>query len=96
MSSFEKQTDSILDASSTSSKRKNFYLIHHQSSLVPIKNFINQTLNSNIERIQMDEQDSMLEIVDGAINIVPKEKIMYMESDEEDQISDQHGEGKIV
>ena len=44
----------------------------------------------------MDDQDSMLEIVDGAINIVPKEKIMYMESDEEDQMSDQHGEERKI
>ena len=49
----------------------------------------------------MDEQDSMLEIVDGAVNVIPKVKNIYVESEdedeeeeeeeEEDRLSDQHG-----
>ncbi len=75
--------DSILDDSSTSKKANNFYLIHHQSSLIPIKNLLNKNLNSNIEFIQMDEQESILEIVDGAVTIVPKNKSPLTISDEE-------------
>lgn len=44
----------------------------------------------------MDEQDSILEIVDGAINVVPKEKIMYIESDEEEEEEeDQRGKNLV-
>ena len=64
-----------LDAPSTPSKKtNNFYLIHHQSSLIPIKDLLNENLNSNIEIIQMDEQECILEIVDGVLTLVPKDK----------------------
>ena len=64
----------FLDASSTNKKTNNFYLIHHQSSLIPIKDLLNKNLNSNIEVIQMDEQECILEIVDGVLTLVPKDK----------------------
>ncbi|CAF0972859.1 unnamed protein product [Adineta steineri] len=63
-----------LDALSTSKKTDNFYLIHHQSSLIPIKDLLNHNINKNIEIIQMDEQECILEIVDGVVTLVPKDK----------------------
>ncbi len=75
--------DSILEASSTSKKTNKFYLIHHHSSLIPIKNFLNKNLDTNIEFIQMDEEESLLEIVDGVVTIVPKNKSSPIYSDEE-------------
>jgi hypothetical protein len=45
-------------------------LIHHQSSLIPIKDL----LHKNIEIIQMDEQECILEIVDGVVTLIPKGK----------------------
>jgi hypothetical protein len=63
-------TDFILDVLSTSRKTDNFYLIHHQSSLIPIKDL----LHKNIEIIQMDEQECILEIVDGVVTLIPKGK----------------------
>jgi hypothetical protein len=95
----------ILDATPAASSTKNFYLVHHQSSLVPINNFLNQNLNhSNIELIQMDEQECILEIVDGVVTLVPKDKSISLNSDEEkseeeeekNSIEDQinHNDGK--
>ncbi|CAM4769790.1 unnamed protein product [Rotaria magnacalcarata] len=62
------------DAPSTSQKTNSFYLIHHQSSLVPIQDLLNKKLNKNIEIIQMDEQECILEIVDGVLKLVPRDK----------------------
>jgi hypothetical protein len=77
----------ILDASATtasSTTTKNFYLIHHQSSLVPIKNLLNQNLHhSNIEFIQMDEQECILEIVDGVVTLVPRVNSIPMNNDDD-------------
>jgi hypothetical protein len=78
-----KSDDSILDASSTSKKTNNFYLIHHQSSLIPVKDLLNKNLNSNIEFIKMDEEKCILEIVDGVVTIVPKDQSSPINSDEE-------------
>jgi hypothetical protein len=83
MLTYLNSNDFILDASSTSKKTNKFYLIHHQSSLVPIKDLLNKNLNSNIEIIQMDEQDCILEIVDGAVTLVPKDQSSPVYSDEE-------------
>ncbi len=35
---------------------------------------LNESIDSNIEIIQMDEQECILEIVDGVLTIVPKDK----------------------
>jgi len=83
MLTYLNSNDFILDASSTSKKTNKFYLIHHQSSLVPIKDLLNKNLNSNIEIIQMDEQDCILEIVDGVVTLVPKDQSSPVYSDEE-------------
>lgn len=49
-------------------------------------------LQSNIEIIQMDEQDCVLEIVDGVLTLVPKEKSLS----QSDQIhSDARGRHSI-
>ena len=40
----------------------------------PVKRLLNESVDSNIEVIQMDEQDCVLEIVDGVLTIVPKDK----------------------
>ena len=85
--------DCILDASS--SKANNFYLIHHQSSLIPIKDLFNQNLHSNIEVIQMDEQECILEIVDGVVTLVPKEKPQAVNSDEEEEEEKNSSEDEI-
>ncbi|CAF3672862.1 unnamed protein product [Rotaria sordida] len=58
----------------TSKKTNSFYFIHHQSSLVPIQDLLNKNINKNIEIIQMDEDECILEIVDGALTLVPKDK----------------------
>ena len=62
------------DASTTTKRTNNFYLIHHQSSLIPVKDLLKDNGHSKIEIIQMDEQDCVLEIVDGVLTLVPKEK----------------------
>jgi hypothetical protein len=46
----------------------------YQSCLSPIKHLLNESIDSNIEIIQMDEQECILEIVDGVLTIVPKDK----------------------
>jgi stalled ribosome rescue protein Dom34 len=46
----------------------------YQSSLNTVKRLLNESLDSNIEIIQMDEQECVLEIVDGVLTIVPKDK----------------------
>ncbi|CAF3461682.1 unnamed protein product [Rotaria sp. Silwood1] len=61
------------DTSSSSSslcKVNDFY----PSSLSPVKRLLNESIDSNIEIIQMDEQECVLEIVDGVLTIVPKDK----------------------
>jgi hypothetical protein len=45
-----------------------------QPSLSPVKRLLNESIDSNIEVIQMDEQECILEIVDGVLTIVPKDK----------------------
>ncbi|CAF1451694.1 unnamed protein product [Adineta steineri] len=71
---------SLLNISSTSyqdtsspkiNKKTNEY---YSSSLSPIKHLLNESIDSNIEIIQMDEQECILEIVDGVLTIVPKDK----------------------
>ncbi|CAF1096760.1 unnamed protein product [Adineta ricciae] len=77
------------DVLSASKKTDNFYLIHHQSSLIPIKDLLNQkNLNTNIEIIQMDEQECILEIVDGVIKLVPKDKSHLSSPNTDDDKSD--------
>jgi len=46
----------------------------YPSSLSPVKRLLNESIDSNIEIIQMDEQECILEIVDGVLTIVPKDK----------------------
>jgi len=62
----------FLDASSPKANKKinDFY----QTSLSPVKRLLNESIDSNIEIIQMDEQECILEIVDGVLTIVPKDK----------------------
>ncbi|UJR23180.1 hypothetical protein I4U23_026199 [Adineta vaga] len=63
---------SYKDASSpkTNKKTNEFY----PTSLSPIKHLLNESIESNIEIIQMDEQECILEIVNGVLTIVPKDK----------------------
>ncbi|CAF1103339.1 unnamed protein product [Rotaria sp. Silwood1] len=73
-SQLSKTTSTLLkDTSSSSSslcKVNDFY----PSSLSPVKRLLNESIDSNIEIIQMDEQECVLEIVDGVLTIVPKDK----------------------
>lgn len=62
----------LLETQSPASKRSNDCLL--SSSLSPVKRLLNESIDSNIEIIQMDEQDCILEIVDGVLTIVPKDK----------------------
>ncbi|CAF5133971.1 unnamed protein product, partial [Rotaria sp. Silwood1] len=57
-------------SSSSLCKVNDFY----PSSLSPVKRLLNESIDSNIEIIQMDEQECVLEIVDGVLTIVPKDK----------------------
>ena len=84
----------FLDDGSSSSNKKtnNFYLIHQQSALIPVQNLLKEKLHSNIEIIQMDEQDCVLEIVDGVLTLVPKEKSL---SQSDQMRSDGHGRHSI-
>ena len=67
--------DSFLEIQSLASKRTNdCLLLSSSSSLSPVKRLLNESIDSNIEIIQMDEQECILEIVDGVLTIVPKEK----------------------
>ena len=52
----------------------------HSSSLSPVKRLLNESIDSNIEIIQMDEQECVLEIVDGVLTIVPKENSSSLHS----------------
>jgi hypothetical protein len=61
----------FLDVSPPTSKKTNDF---YQSSLSPVKRLLNESIDSNIEIIQMDEQECILEIVDGVLTIVPKDK----------------------
>ncbi|CAF1557413.1 unnamed protein product, partial [Adineta ricciae] len=54
----------------TNNKTNEFY----PTSLSPIKHLLNESIDSNIEIIQMDEQECILEIVNGVLTIVPKDK----------------------
>jgi hypothetical protein len=54
----------------TNKKINEFY----PPSLSPVKRLLNESIDSNIEIIQMDEQECILEIVDGILTIVPKDK----------------------
>lgn len=49
-------------------------MIHQQSSIIPVKDLLKDNLHPHIEVIQMDEKDCVLEIVDGALTVVPKDK----------------------
>ena len=80
----------FLDASSTSKRTNNFYLIHHRSSLIPVKDLLKEAGHSKIEIIQMDEQDCVLEIVDGVLTLVPKEKSSSSASNSEVEKSREH------
>ena len=60
----------ISDATSTVGKRTSD---SHLSSLSPVKRLLYESTDSNIEIIQMDEQECLLEIVDGVLTIVPKD-----------------------
>jgi len=46
----------------------------YQTSLSPVKRLLNESVDSNIEIIQMDEQECIFEIVDGILTIIPKDK----------------------
>ncbi|CAF2073273.1 unnamed protein product [Rotaria magnacalcarata] len=76
-----KTTSTLTKDSSSSSKTSDFY----RTSLSPVKRLLNESIDSNIEIIQMDEQECILEIVDGVLTIVPKEKSISssIESNEE-------------
>ena len=53
-----------------------FLSLDAHPSLSPVKRLLNESIDSNIEIIQMDEQECVLEIVDGVLTIVPKEKLV--------------------
>lgn len=80
----------FLDAPSTTKRTNNFYLIHHQSSLIPVKDLLKENGHSKIEIIQMDEQDCVLEIVDGVLTLVPKDKSSPSASNSEAEKSREH------
>ncbi|CAF1116758.1 unnamed protein product [Rotaria sordida] len=71
---YDKDASTSSITTTTSKKTNSFYFIHHQSSLVPIQDLLNKNINKNIEIIQMDEDECILEIVDGALTLVPKDK----------------------
>lgn len=60
----------LLSSPKTNKKSNEIY----QPSLSPVKRLLNESIDSNIEIIQMDEQECILEIVDGVLTIVPKDK----------------------
>lgn len=69
---FEKKIVFLLDISSPKTNKK--LTEFPRSSLSPVKRLLNESLDSNIEVIQMDEQECILEIVDGVLTIVPRDK----------------------
>ncbi|UJR25747.1 hypothetical protein I4U23_007097 [Adineta vaga] len=61
-------------------------LLHHALS----PNLLNQkNLNTNIEIIEMDEQECILEIVDGVVTLVPKDKSNFSTINTDDEKSDE-------
>jgi hypothetical protein len=82
----------FLDVSPPTSKKTNDF---YQSSLSPVKRLLNESIDSNIEIIQMDEQECILEIVDGVLTLVPKDKSTSSTTNSDGEKSSEHQKNSI-